>query len=243
MIEQGRAATLTHTVTSADLAPAHAQAAGERYPEVLSTPALLALFLDEISELPIDVQAKLLRVLQEREVTCIGDTPGIPVDVRIICASNRDLASMVLAKTFREDLYYRCNVIEITTPPLRERREDIRAMAEFFLARYCTRMHKPTPEIAEQALLQMESHDWPGNVREMENLVETIVNFNEGERIVDASSFLGGASVPQAGSALGSGARRDRSRARGVQLQRDELREAVPACMATATRATSPCQA
>ena len=117
------------------------------------------VFLDEISELPIDVQAKLLRVLQEREVTRIGDTRGIPVDVRIVCASNRDLASMVLAKTFREDLYYRCNVIEITIPPLRERREDIRAMAAFFLDRYCTRMHKPTPEIAERALQQLEAHD------------------------------------------------------------------------------------
>jgi sigma-54 dependent transcriptional regulator, acetoin dehydrogenase operon transcriptional activator AcoR len=153
------------------------------------------VFLDEISELPIDVQAKLLRVLQEREVTRIGDTRGIPVDVRIICASNRDLASMVIAKTFREDLYYRCNVIEITIAPLRERREDIRAMAAFFLERYCTRMHKPTPEIAETALLQLEAHDWPGNVREIENLVEKIVNFNEGERIVDVASFLRGVSV------------------------------------------------
>ncbi|MDR5794651.1 sigma 54-interacting transcriptional regulator [Caballeronia sp. LZ008] len=156
------------------------------------------VFLDEISELPIDVQAKLLRVLQEREVTRIGDTRGIPVDVRIICASNRDLASMVLAKTFREDLYYRCNVIEIMIAPLRERREDIRAMAGFFLDRYCARMHKPRPEIAERALRQLEAHDWPGNVREIENLVEKIVNFNEGEPVADVSAFLGGASVPPA---------------------------------------------
>ena len=154
------------------------------------------VFLDEISELPIDVQAKLLRVLQEREVTRIGDTRGIPVDVRIICASNRDLASMVSAKTFREDLYYRCNVIEITILPLRERREDIRAMAAFFLERYCTRMHKPVPEFDEHALLQLEAHDWPGNVREIENLVEKIVNFNEGERIGDVASFLRGVTRP-----------------------------------------------
>ncbi|SAK67282.1 sigma-54 dependent transcription regulator [Caballeronia catudaia] len=158
------------------------------------------VFLDEISELPIDVQAKLLRVLQEREVTRIGETRGIPVDVRIICASNRDLASMVIAKTFREDLYYRCNVIEILIQPLRERREDIRAMVAFFLERYCTRMHKPMPEIAEAALLQLEAHDWPGNVREIENLVEKIVNFNEGERIADVASLLGGASVAKAGA-------------------------------------------
>jgi sigma-54 dependent transcriptional regulator, acetoin dehydrogenase operon transcriptional activator AcoR len=153
------------------------------------------VFLDEISELPIDVQAKLLRVLQEREVTRIGDTRGIPVDVRIVCASNRDLASMVRDKTFREDLYYRCNVIEIAIPPLRERREDIPGMAAFFLERYCTRMHKPMPALTDHALRQMQHHDWPGNVRELENLVEKMVNFNEGEGISDVSAFLRGASV------------------------------------------------
>ncbi|SAL10946.1 sigma-54 dependent transcription regulator [Caballeronia peredens] len=185
------------------------------------------VFLDEISELPIDVQAKLLRVLQEREVTRIGDTRGIPVDVRIICASNRNLASMVLAKTFREDLYYRCNVIEITIPPLRERREDIRAMAEFFLARYCTRMHKPTPEIASQALLQLEAHDWPGNVREMENLVEKIVNFNEGERIADVASLLGGASVSQPGGAAATSQREPVSL---KEAERVAIEAALEAC-------------
>jgi transcriptional regulator with PAS, ATPase and Fis domain len=155
------------------------------------------VFLDEISELPIDVQAKLLRVLQEREVTRIGDTRGIPVDVRIVCASNRDLASMAREKTFREDLYYRCNVIEIDIPPLRERREDIPVLAAFFLERYCTRMHKPTPALTEHALKQLAAHDWPGNVRELENLVEKIVNFDDGERIEDVSSFLRGATRAQ----------------------------------------------
>jgi transcriptional regulator with PAS, ATPase and Fis domain len=155
------------------------------------------VFLDEISELPIDVQAKLLRVLQEREVTRIGDTRGIPVDVRIVCASNRDLASMAREKTFREDLYYRCNVIEIDIPPLRERREDIPVLAAFFLERYCTRMHKPTPALTEHALKQLAAYDWPGNVRELENLIEKIVNFDEGERIEDVSSFLRGATRAQ----------------------------------------------
>ncbi|BCQ29926.1 sigma 54-interacting transcriptional regulator (plasmid) [Caballeronia sp. NK8] len=185
------------------------------------------VFLDEISELPIDVQAKLLRVLQEREVTRIGDTRGIPVDVRIVCASNRDLASMVLAKTFREDLYYRCNVIEITIPPLRERREDIRAMAAFFLDRYCTRMHKPTPEIAEQALRQLEAHDWPGNVREIENLVEKIVNFNEGERIADISALLGSANVAQTNAAS---AGRHREPVSLKEAERVAIESALQAC-------------
>jgi sigma-54 dependent transcriptional regulator, acetoin dehydrogenase operon transcriptional activator AcoR len=161
------------------------------------------VFLDEISELPIDVQAKLLRVLQEREVTRIGDTRGIPVDVRIVCASNRDLAMMVREKTFREDLFYRCNVIEIAIPSLRERREDIPSMAAFFLERYCTRMHKPVPVLAELALRQLQAHDWPGNVRELENLVEKIVNFNESERIADVSSLLRRATrAPSAADAL-----------------------------------------
>jgi transcriptional regulator with PAS, ATPase and Fis domain len=168
-----------------------------------------------------------LRVLQEREVTRIGDTRGIPVDVRIVCASNRDLASMVLAKTFREDLYYRCNVIEITIPPLRERREDIRAMAAFFLDRYCTRMHKPTPEIAERALQQLEAHDWPGNVREIENLVEKIVNFNEGERIADISALLGSAGVAQANAAL---AGRHREPVSLKEAERVAIESALQAC-------------
>jgi transcriptional regulator with PAS, ATPase and Fis domain len=186
------------------------------------------VFLDEISELPIDVQAKLLRVLQEREVTRIGDTRGIPVDVRIVCASNRDLAAMVREKTFREDLFYRCNVIEITIAPLRERREDIAAMTAFFLERYCTRMHKPTPSLSKHALQQLEVHAWPGNVRELENLVEKMVNLNEGDCIADVSPFLRSTTSAQPGSDT-----RNASRQEPVSLQEAEriaIENALEAC-------------
>ena len=148
------------------------------------------VFLDEISELPIDVQAKLLRVLQEREVTRLGDTKGIPIDVRIICASNRDLQAMVRDKEFREDLYYRCNVIEISIPPLRSRPEDIPVTANFFLSKYSTLLNKDIYGFSENALRQLSDYAWPGNVRELENFVERIVNLSDGGDIVDVSAFL-----------------------------------------------------
>jgi sigma-54 dependent transcriptional regulator, acetoin dehydrogenase operon transcriptional activator AcoR len=148
------------------------------------------VFLDEISELPIDVQAKLLRVLQEREVTRLGDTKGIPIDVRIICASNRDLQAMVRDKEFREDLYYRCNVIEIPIPPLRSRLEDIPVTANFFLSKYSTLLNKNIYGFSANALRQLNDYAWPGNVRELENLVERIVNLSEGGNIADVAEFL-----------------------------------------------------
>lgn len=148
------------------------------------------VFLDEISELPIDVQAKLLRVLQEREVTRLGDTKGIPIDVRIICASNRDLQAMVRDKEFREDLYYRCNVIEILIPPLRARREDIPVTANFFLSKYSTLLNKDIYGFSTNALQQLNDYAWPGNVRELENLVERIVNLSDEGDIVDVAAFL-----------------------------------------------------
>lgn len=148
------------------------------------------VFLDEISEIPIDVQAKLLRVLQEREVTRLGDTKGIPIDVRIICASNRDLEAMVAAKEFREDLYYRCNVIEISIPPLRSRKADITATANFFLSKYAALLDKKIFGFSQKALDQMHAYAWPGNVRELENLVERTVNLSDEGTIDDVSALL-----------------------------------------------------
>lgn len=148
------------------------------------------VFLDEISELPIDVQAKLLRVLQEREVTRLGDTRGIPIDVRIICASNRDLEAMVVSKEFREDLYYRCNVIEIHIPPLRLRKSDITATANFFLRKYAALLNKKIYGFSKNAIEQMQKYEWPGNVRELENLVERTVNLSDEDIIADVSGLL-----------------------------------------------------
>jgi sigma-54 dependent transcriptional regulator, acetoin dehydrogenase operon transcriptional activator AcoR len=156
------------------------------------------VFLDEISELPLDVQAKLLRVLQEREVTRLGDTRGIQIDVRIVCASNRDLQAMVRAKAFREDLYYRCNVIDITIPPLRQRQDDIPVLASFFVAKYAALLRKNIYGFTPRALQQMSAYAWPGNVRELENFVERMVNLSEDGAIGDVSSLFRGMQTAEA---------------------------------------------
>jgi DNA-binding NtrC family response regulator len=137
------------------------------------------MFLDEIAELPFPLQAKLLRVLQEREIRPLGATRAEPVDVRVIAATNKDLESLLKDGTFREDLYYRLNVIQIHLPALRDRAEDILALAEHFLTASATRAGKDIKgfhELAKKALL---AHRWPGNVRELENVVERAVALAE----------------------------------------------------------------
>ncbi|RYX94428.1 MAG: PAS domain-containing protein [Comamonadaceae bacterium] len=146
------------------------------------------IFLDEISELPIDVQAKLLRVLQEREVVRLGDARGIPIDVRLISASNRDLRAMSRVREFREDLYYRCHVIGINIPPLRDRPSDIPVLVNFFVARYAGLLKKGVFGFSPEALARLHSYNWPGNVRELENTIERIVNLTEHE-LVDLSDL------------------------------------------------------
>jgi transcriptional regulator with PAS, ATPase and Fis domain len=141
------------------------------------------IFLDEISELPIDVQAKLLRVLQEREVVRVGDTRGIPVDVRIISASNQNLQQMVINRAFREDLYYRCNVIEIEIPPLRKRLIDIPLLAYHFLAKYSSLLNKSVYGISAQAMTCLQAYAWPGNIRELENAIERAVNLCDHQEV------------------------------------------------------------
>ena len=140
------------------------------------------IFLDEIGELPLDMQVKLLRVLQERCVQRVGGSRSIPVDLRIIAATNRDLAQMVQNKTFREDLYYRLNVVPISIPPLRERKEDIIPFAGFFLQelnkKYGFQKHFTT-----YALRAMEEYSWPGNVRELKNVVERMVILSQNDAI------------------------------------------------------------
>jgi transcriptional regulator with PAS, ATPase and Fis domain len=159
------------------------------------------VFLDEISELPLDVQAKLLRVLQEREVTRLGDTRGIPIDVRIICASNRDLQGMVVDKMFREDLYYRCNVIDISIPPLRQRADDIPVLASFFVAKYAALLKKNIYGFTPAAMKQLMAYTWPGNVRELENFVERMVNLQDDTHIADVSALVRGAQAATSSNA------------------------------------------
>jgi len=142
------------------------------------------LFLDEISELPTLLQAKLLRAIQEREIRRVGATRPVPVDVRIIAATNLNLAEEVKVKRFREDLYYRLNVIEIRLPPLRERREDIPMLVESFLRKCADASHKTLRGMNETALALLMDFPWPGNVRELENVVERAVTLARGEQIV-----------------------------------------------------------
>jgi len=130
------------------------------------------LFLDEIGDMPLELQAKLLRVLQEKEVTRTGGSSTMPVDVRIVAASNQDLISMVREKSFREDLFYRLNVVPISLPPLRERKEDIADLAEFFLHRARQEMGVNVTELSPEAIKLLTQHSWPGNVRELENLIK-----------------------------------------------------------------------
>ncbi|GKS60214.1 acetoacetate metabolism regulatory protein AtoC [Nitrospira sp.] len=142
------------------------------------------LFLDEISELPVMLQAKLLRAIQEKEIRRVGSARPISVDVRIIAATNVNLAEEAKAKRFREDLFYRLNVIEIRLPPLRERREDIPLLVESFLEKCARLAHKPVRGIAESALALLIDYPWPGNVRELENVIERAVTLSRSEKIV-----------------------------------------------------------
>jgi transcriptional regulator with GAF, ATPase, and Fis domain len=139
------------------------------------------LFLDEIGELNVALQAKLLRALQEGEVQRVGSTKLIKVDVRVVAATNRPLEDMVAAKTFREDLYYRLNVIPIHLPPLRDRREDIPLLVERFLARQSRGATHYT--IAPEALQVLQAYDWPGNVRQLESALKRAALLCEGDTI------------------------------------------------------------
>jgi two-component system response regulator PilR (NtrC family) len=130
------------------------------------------IFLDEIGDTSLAMQVKLLRVLQERTIRRVGGTEEIPVDVRIIAATNRDLSGMVTENQFREDLFYRISVIPLELAPLRHRRDDIPLLADHFLSRLNTSMGKKIDRISDEALKKMESYDWPGNVRELENAME-----------------------------------------------------------------------
>jgi two-component system, NtrC family, response regulator HydG len=141
------------------------------------------LFLDEVADLSLVTQPKILRMLQEGEFERLGGTRTIQVDVRIVAATNQDLADMVREKRFREDLYYRLNVITVRVPPLRERHEDIRLLAQHYLRVYAAKNSRKLDGFSNEALEQLESYRWPGNVRELENLIERMVLLARKDRI------------------------------------------------------------
>ena len=139
------------------------------------------LFLDEIGDMPLELQSKLLRVLQERVITPVGGTNLIPVDIRIISATNQNLEKMIQEKTFRSDLYYRLNVINLNIPPLRKRKDDIPLLIDYFMDKYAYQLGKSKIHFTESARQVLQHYDWPGNVRELENVVELAVNLAEQE--------------------------------------------------------------
>ena len=141
------------------------------------------LFLDEVTEVPSSVQVKLLRAIQEREIRRVGDTRDIKVDVRLIAASNREVAKAVADGVLREDLFYRLNVIPIHLPPLRERREDIPLLVAHFIRRLSAELGRPVRSVTPEALAILETYRWPGNVRELENVIERALVLGSGDRL------------------------------------------------------------
>jgi len=161
--------------------------------------------LDEIGELPIDLQAKLLRSIQEKEIRPVGSTKRIPINVRILAATNRDLEHAVSQGAFRRDLYFRLNVLSLKIPPLRERRQDVPLLAQYFL----DRMARETGQervLSDDAMKVMLAYDWPGNVRELENCLERACAFTTGPMIhvSDLPTSIHGVGVTEAGNGDGS---------------------------------------
>jgi DNA-binding NtrC family response regulator len=163
------------------------------------------LMLDEIGEVPLAMQPKLLRVLQEKEFERVGETRPRKIDVRIVAATNRDLAAEVEAGRFRADLFYRLNVFPIENPPLRDRREDIPLLAEHFIKESASRLRRAQPRLSEDALQQLIARDWPGNIRELENFIErAIILARDGQLRIEPAPAAAASRPPSTSSALPS---------------------------------------
>jgi two-component system nitrogen regulation response regulator NtrX len=159
------------------------EAAGVARPGLLEQAHGGTLFLDEIADMPMNTQAKMLRVLTDQSYTRVGGQRPVKVDVRVLSATSRDLAEEIAAGRFREDLYYRLNVVPVRIPPLKERREDIPDLVNHFLTRFAAERRIPTPRIAEEALAALQAHDWPGNVRQLRNIIERTLILAPGDRV------------------------------------------------------------
>ncbi|MDX1458513.1 MAG: sigma-54 dependent transcriptional regulator [Marinobacter sp.] len=151
------------------------------------------LFLDEVADLPLAMQVKLLRAIQEKAVRPVGDTKEVPTDIRVLSATHKDLPTMVSAGDFRQDLFYRINVIELAVPPLRERKDDISLLANHILARIAREYECPPASLTEDALAKLQGYDFPGNVRELENILERAYTLCDDDRIGAEDLHLGNA--------------------------------------------------
>jgi transcriptional regulator with GAF, ATPase, and Fis domain len=160
------------------------------------------LFLDEVGDIPLDLQPKLLRALQEKEFERLGGTRTIPIDVRLLAATNRNLTQMMGDKLFRSDLYYRLKVFPITIPPLRDHPEDIPALAEYFTRKYAREMRKQIETIPAGTMRALVSWHWPGNVRELENFIERSVILSRGPTLRAPLAELQADAVETAGGTL-----------------------------------------
>jgi transcriptional regulator with GAF, ATPase, and Fis domain len=149
------------------------------------------IFLDEAGELPSETQISLLRVLQEREFQRVGSNESLPIDVRVVAATNRDLEAAIAAGGFREDLFYRLNVFPIEVPPLRQRREDIPLLVEYFVDRYASKAGKKITGIDRRSLDLLRSYSWPGNIRELQNVIERSVIISDTENLLVDESWVG----------------------------------------------------
>jgi two-component system, NtrC family, response regulator AtoC len=161
------------------------------------------IFLDEIAEMKGALQAKMLHVLQDAQFTKLGSNKPIDVDVRVVAATNRDLESMMLGGEFREDLYYRLKVIEVTVPPLRERRAEIVHLTEFFIDRYARRYNRPVRQLSEELAQLFQTYEWPGNIRELENMIKRIVILQDESLVVREMSRAPRTSAAYAGVVAG----------------------------------------
>jgi two-component system response regulator AtoC len=197
-----------------------------------------SIFLDEIGELPIDLQVKLLRVLEEKEIRRVGDTRTIKVDVRVVSATSRDLPAQIKSAKFREDLYYRLNVINITLPPLRERKGDIRLLAAHFIEHFNGLFAKGVLGISDGAMKELEEYQWPGNVRELENVIERAVILEEGTEIsADNFPFKKGGSALELSDLVG-GSNGLSIKKRSVELERELIKRALEETGGNKTKAS-----
>jgi DNA-binding NtrC family response regulator len=162
------------------------------------------IFLDEIGEMKAALQAKLLHVLQDGQFTKLGSNKPIKVDVRVVAATNRDLEAMMARNEFREDLYYRLKVIEITVPPLRERRAEIPHLTQFFMDRYARRYNRPSRELTEELQRLFQTYEWPGNIRELENMIKRVVILQDEQLVVREVTRSARPAVAYAAVAVGA---------------------------------------
>src|ERR671925_476193 len=161
------------------------------------------IFLDEIAEMKAALQAKLLHVLQDAQFTRLGSNKSIDVDVRVVAATNRDLEAMMMRGEFREDLYYRLKVIEVTVPPLRERRNEITHLVQFFMDRYSRRYNRPPRELSPALNEMFLAYDWPGNIRELENMMKRLVILQDEQLVIREMSHAGRPLPAYAGAGVG----------------------------------------